>query len=73
MAGGGAKAGVVHGETDEFSYMNVVKNPAHSHDLNATILQCLGVDHRRLTYKFQGLDMRLTGAKEHQPVRGILA
>jgi hypothetical protein len=72
MAGGGIKPGVVYGETDEFSY-NVVENPVHIHDLNATILHCLGIDHRRLTYRFQGLDMRLTGVEDHAPVAGILA
>ncbi len=71
MAGGGVKPGVVYGETDDFSY-NIVKDPVHIHDLNATILHCLGIDHRRLTYKFQGLDMRLTGVEEHEPVRAIL-
>lgn len=59
MAGGGVKGGVVYGETDDFSY-NVVENPVHVHDLNATILHCLGVDHTRLTYRFQGRDFRLT-------------
>jgi hypothetical protein len=72
MAGGGIKGGVVYGQTDEFSY-NVVDNPVHIHDLNATILHCLGIDHRRLTYRYQGLDMRLTGVEEHGPVRGVLA
>jgi hypothetical protein len=71
-AGGGIRPGVVHGETDEFSY-NIVEDPVHIHDLNATILHCLGIDHRRLTYKFQGLDVRLTGVEEHAPVAGILA
>ncbi len=68
MAGGGIKPGQVHGETDDFSY-NIVENPVHIHDLNATILHCLGIDHRRLTYKFQGLDMRLTGVEEHRRSR----
>ncbi len=72
MAGGGIKPGIVHGETDDFSY-NVVANPVHIHDLNATILHCLGIDHRRLSFKFQGLDVRLTGVEEHGPVKGILA
>jgi Protein of unknown function (DUF1501) len=73
MAGGGIKAGVVHGQTDDFSY-NVVKDPVHIHDLNATILHCLGIDHKRLTYKSQGLDMRLTGVEDHvKPVSAILA
>ena len=72
MAGGGIKSGVVHGETDDFSY-NIVKDPVHIHDLNATILHCLGIDHRRFTYKFQGLDMRVTGVEEQHPVKEILA
>ncbi len=72
MAGGGIKPGMVYGETDDFSY-NVVANPVHIHDLNATILHCLGIDHRRLSVKFLGLDLRLTGVEEHSPVKGILA
>jgi hypothetical protein len=72
MAGGGIKPGVVYGETDDFSY-NVVKDPVHIHDMNATILHCLGIDHKRLSFKVQGLDMRLTGVEEHAPVKGILA
>jgi hypothetical protein len=59
LAGGGVKPGVVYGQTDDFSY-NVTENPVHVHDLNATILHCLGVDHERLTYRFQGRDFRLT-------------
>jgi hypothetical protein len=72
MAGGGIKPGVVHGETDEFSY-NIVRDPVHIHDMNATILHCLGIDHKRLSLKFQGLDVRLTGVEEHAPVKAILA
>ncbi len=72
MAGGGIKPGVVYGETDDFSY-NIVSNPVHIHDMNATILHCLGIDHRRLSVKFQGLDVRLTGVEDHNPVKGILA
>jgi len=72
FAGGGIKKGVVYGETDDFCY-NVVENPAHVHDLIATILHCLGIDHRGLSFKFQGLDMRLTGVEEHSPIKGILA
>ncbi len=72
FAGAGIKPGVVHGETDEFSY-NVVKDPVHIHDLNATILHIMGIDHRRLTFKHQGLDMRLTGVEEQNPVGAILA
>ncbi len=59
LAGGGVKAGFTHGETDEFAY-NVVENPVHIHDLNATLLHILGIDHERLTFRFQGRDYRLT-------------
>jgi hypothetical protein len=59
MAGGGMKAGLTFGETDDYCY-NVVKDPVHVHDLQATILYCLGIDHKRLTYRFQGRDFRLT-------------
>ncbi len=59
LAGGGVKAGFTHGETDEFAY-NVVEDPVHIHDLNATLLHILGIDHERLTFRFQGRDYRLT-------------
>ncbi len=59
LAGGGVKPGLDYGLTDDFCY-NVVENPVHIHDLNATILDCLGIDHKRLTYRFQGRDFRLT-------------
>jgi hypothetical protein len=59
LAGGGIKGGISHGETDDFSY-NVVSNPVHVHDLNATILHCLGIDHERLTFKHKGREYRLT-------------
>ena len=59
MAGGGIKPGITLGETDDFCY-NVVSDPVHIHDLQATILNRLGVDHKRLTYKFQGRHFRLT-------------
>lgn len=59
MAGGGVKPGIVHGETCPFGY-NVVDKPVHVHDLHATILHLLGIDHERLTYRFQGRDFRLT-------------
>ena len=59
MAGGGIKPGIVYGTTDDFSY-NVVDKPVHVHDLNATLLHLLGVDHTRLTHRFQGRDFRLT-------------
>jgi hypothetical protein len=59
MAGGGIRGGHVHGETDDYGY-NIVRDPVHIHDLNATILHCLGIDHRRLTFRQQGRDYRLT-------------
>ena len=59
LAGGGVKPGVVYGETDEFGF-NVTGDPAHVHDLHATILRLLGFDHTKLTYRFQGRDFRLT-------------
>jgi len=59
LAGGGVKQGHVHGETDELGF-NVVRDPVHVHDLNATLLHLLGLDHERLTYRFQGRDYRLT-------------
>ena len=59
MAGGGMKPGITYGQTDDFSY-NVLENPVHVHDLNATILHLLGIDHQRLTFRFQGRDFRLT-------------
>ena len=72
MAGGGIKAGVVHGETDDFSY-NIVKDPVHIRDLNATILHCLGIDYERFSFKFQGLDQRLTGVEKTRVVTELLA
>jgi uncharacterized protein (DUF1501 family) len=59
MAGGGIKPGHCHGETDDYCY-NITRDPVHVHDLNATILRCLGIDHKRLTFKFQGRHHRLT-------------
>jgi hypothetical protein len=72
LAGGGIKGGVVHGETDDFSY-NIVRDPVHIRDLNATILHCLGLDHERVSFQFQGLDQRLTGVEEAHPIREILS
>ncbi|MBX7208684.1 MAG: DUF1501 domain-containing protein [Verrucomicrobiaceae bacterium] len=60
MAGGGVKKGTTWGETDDYSY-NITRDPVHVHDLNATIMHLLGINHERLNYKYQGLDMRLTG------------
>ena len=59
MAGGRTRAGITYGKTDEYSY-NIVENPVHIHDLHATILHCLGIDHEQLTYRHQGRDYRLT-------------
>ncbi|HVE42136.1 MAG TPA: DUF1501 domain-containing protein [Planctomycetota bacterium] len=73
FAGAGVKPGVTHGETDDFSY-NIVKDPVHIRDINATILHLMGMDHKRLIYKFQGLDQRLTGVEEEaKVVKSILA
>ena len=72
MAGAGVRGGTVYGETDDFSY-NIVRDPVHIRDINATILHLLGIDHKRLTYTYQGLDQRLTGVEEANPVKGILA
>ena len=71
MAGGGAKAGITYGETDDFGY-NIVKDPVHIHDLNATILHLLGIDHMKLTFRSQGRDFRLTDV-HGKVVREILA
>ncbi|MEM6779381.1 MAG: DUF1501 domain-containing protein [Planctomycetota bacterium] len=71
MAGAGVRGGLVHGETDEFSY-NVTRDPVHIHDLNATILHQMGIDHRRFTYPFQGLDQRLTGVEPARVVHEVL-
>jgi len=72
MAGGGIRAGMTFGETDDFSY-NITENPVHLNDLNATILHCMGIDDRRLSVKFQGLEQRLTGVEPTRVVREILA
>ena len=72
MAGGGVKGGTVYGQTDDFSY-NVVENPVHVNDLNATILHCMGIDHRRFTFKNTGLDQKLTGVEEAHVVKELLA
>jgi hypothetical protein len=72
MAGAGIKGGVVHGTTDEFSY-NIVQDPVHIRDFNATILHLLGIDHDRFIFKHQGLDMKLTGVEPAKPVNAILS
>ncbi len=72
MAGGGSKAGIVHGETDEFSY-NIVRDPVHVRDFQATMLHLFGVDHERFTYKYQGLDQKLTGVEKAHVVKGLIS
>jgi len=72
LAGGGVRGGVVHGETDELGYA-AVKDVCTVHDLHATMLRCLSVDHERFTFKFQGLDAKLTGVEPSKPIAGILA
>ncbi|MBX3178411.1 MAG: DUF1501 domain-containing protein [Candidatus Hydrogenedentes bacterium] len=71
MAGGGIKPGIVHGLTDDFGY-NVVEKPVHVHDFQATVLHCLGMEHEKLTYRFQGRDFRLTDVHGNV-VRDLLA
>ena len=72
MAGGGIKGGQVYGQTDDMSY-NIVADPVHIRDLHATILHLLGFDHERLSFKFQGLDQRLTGVEPARIVKEIFA
>ena len=72
MCGGGIKPGITHGATDELGY-NAVDDIVTVHDMHATMLHLLGIDHKRFTYKFQGLDMRLTGVEEANVVKKILA
>ena len=72
MAGGGVRPGFEYGKTDDFSY-NIVENPVHIRDLNATLLHQLGIDHERLTVKFRGLDQKLTGVEPAHVVHDILA
>lgn len=71
LAGGGIKPGISYGATDEYCY-NIVENPVHVHDLNATLLHCLGIAHEHLTFRFQGRDYRLTDV-HGQVVRELLA
>ncbi|MGD9855511.1 MAG: DUF1501 domain-containing protein, partial [Planctomycetaceae bacterium] len=72
MAGGGLKGGLTHGATDELGY-NSVDNIVHVRDLHATMLHQLGIDHKRFSVPYQGLDMRLTGVEEARVVRELLA
>ena len=72
FAGGGIKAGVQVGKTDELGF-HPVERPVHVHDVQATILNRLGIDHTKLSFRFRGLDFRLTGVEEHHAVKEILA
>jgi hypothetical protein len=71
LAGGGIKPGITYGETDDYCY-NIVQDPVHIHDYNATILHLMGIDHKRLTFRFQGRDFRLTDVHGNV-VKGLLA
>jgi len=71
LAGGGVKPGITHGETDDYCY-SITRDPVHVHDLNATLLHLFGLDHTKLTYRFQGRDYRLTDI-HGEVVKGILA
>jgi arylsulfatase A-like enzyme len=71
MAGGGIKAGITHGASDDFGF-NVIDQPVHIHDLQATILHCLGIDHSRLTFVSRAASIRLTDV-HGEVVRPILA
>ncbi len=71
MAGGGSKGGVVYGETDDFSY-NITKDPVHIRDLHATVMKMLGIDHEKFTYRYQGLDQKLTGVEHAKVIKDLL-
>lgn len=72
MAGGGSRPGQIYGETDDFSY-NIVKNPVHIRDFHATVLQLLGFDHARFSYRHLGLDQKLTGVEHASVIQDLLA
>jgi uncharacterized protein (DUF1501 family) len=72
LAGAGVRAGMEYGKTDDFCY-NIAENPVHLRDLHATMLHLLGINHERFTYKFRGLDVKLTGVEPARVVEGILA
>ncbi len=72
MAGGGVKKGAVYGVTDDYGY-NVIENPVHIRDMNATILNILGIDHEKFIFKYQGLDQKLTGVEKAAPVQAIMS
>ena len=71
MAGGGSRPGQIYGETDDFSY-NIVKDPVHIHDFHATVLQLLGFNHEKFTYKYQGLDQKLTGVEPSRVIKELI-
>ena len=71
MAGGGIRGGMAYGATDDFGY-NAVENRVHIRDFHATLLHLLGIDHNRFSYKFQGLDFRLTGVEEAHVLHDVL-
>jgi hypothetical protein len=71
MAGGGSRGGAIYGETDDFSY-NIVKDPVHIRDFHATVLHLLGLDHERFTFKYQGLDQRLTGVEPAHVITDLI-
>jgi hypothetical protein len=72
LAGGGIKPGITYGNSCDFSY-NIAENPVTAHDLHATILHCMGIDHERLTFRSRGLDFKLTGVEAANPITDILA
>ena len=72
MAGGGSRGGQIYGATDDFSY-NIVENPVHVRDFHATVLHLLGFDHQRFSYRYQGLDQRLTGVEQAHVIEDLLA
>ena len=72
MAGGGAKGGTIYGETDDFSY-NIVDKPVHIRDFHATVLHLLGIDHERFTFRYQGLDQKLTGVEKAKVIQELVS
>jgi hypothetical protein len=72
MAGGGSRGGQIYGKTDDFSY-NIIEDPVHIRDFHATVLHLLGFDHKRLSYRYQGLDQRLTGVEQANVIKELLA
>ena len=72
LAGGGSRPGAIYGETDDFSY-NIVEDPVHIRDFHATVLHLLGFDHARFSYRYQGLDQRLTGVEPAHVIDELLA